>query len=134
MSDEVQDDRRLAAQQPTPADGLSEQEALSRRAMGLGNDAVIRTGRSYTEILRGGRERVVDQREAVLGDALVVRLGDQLMLDGRVLAGAMEVDESLLTGEADRIPKRTGDEVLSGSVCTISSRPRNRSRLDSHRW
>ncbi|MEX2546469.1 MAG: HAD-IC family P-type ATPase [Chloroflexota bacterium] len=67
--------------------------------------------------IREGQEKVADQREAVLGDALIVRLGDQLMLDGRVMSGSMEMDESLLTGEADRIPKRAGDEVLSGSVC-----------------
>ena len=73
--------------------------------------------RPTATILRDGLERTADQREAVLGDALIVRLGDQLMLDGRVMSGAMEVDESLLTGEADRIPKRAGDEVLSGSVC-----------------
>jgi len=68
-------------------------------------------------ILRDGVARVTNQREVVLGDALVVKLGDQLMLDGRVTDGAMEVDESLLTGEPDRIPKTAGAEVYSGSMC-----------------
>jgi cation-transporting ATPase E len=73
--------------------------------------------RPTATILRDGIEKVTDQHEVVLGDALVVRLGDQLMLDGRVTDGAMEVDESLLTGEPDRIPKAAGSEVFSGSVC-----------------
>ena len=68
-------------------------------------------------ILRDGVARVTNQHEVVLGDALVVKLGDQIMLDGRVIDGAMEVDESLLTGEPDRIPKTAGAEVYSGSVC-----------------
>ena len=73
--------------------------------------------RPTATIMRDGVAKVTDQHEVVLGDALVVKLGDQLMLDGRVLDGAMEVDESLLTGEPDRIPKRAGAEVYSGSVC-----------------
>ncbi len=184
VKDRVEDDERLAVLPPTPPTGLTEEEAGRRSATGLGNDAVIRTGRTYFEIarenalvpvnvlltaiagvllllglwgdaavtivlvlvnvvvgvyqearakqtldrlsvltrptatvVRQGKERVVDQHEVVLGDALVVKLGDQLMLDGRVIAGAAEVDESLLTGESDRIPKGPGDEVLSGSIC-----------------
>src|SRR4051794_23307852 len=73
--------------------------------------------RPTATILRDGEAKVADQHEVVLGDALVLKLGDQLMLDGRVLDGAMEVDESLLTGEPDRIPKHAGDDVYSGSVC-----------------
>ncbi len=73
--------------------------------------------RPTATILRDGAEIVADQHDVVLGDALVVKLGDQLMLDGRVIDGEMELDESLLTGEPDRIVKKTGDEVLSGSVC-----------------
>jgi cation-transporting P-type ATPase E len=73
--------------------------------------------RPTATILRDGVAKVTDQHEVVLGDALVVKLGDQLMLDGRVMDGAMEVDESLLTGEPDRIPKADGAEVFSGSVC-----------------
>jgi len=93
------------------------QEARAKQTL----DRLSILTRPTATILRDGSERVADQREAVLGDALVVHLGDQLMLDGRVTAGAMEVDESLLTGEADRIAKQPGDEVLSGSVCVSGS-------------
>ena len=89
------------------------QQARAKRTL----DKLSVLTRPTATIVRDGRETVADQREAVLGDAMRVRQGDQLMLDGRVLAGEMEVDESLLTGEADRIPKSVGDEVLSGSVC-----------------
>lgn len=77
--------------------------------------------RPTATIVRDGAEIVADQRDVVLGDMLAIRLGDQLMLDGRVVDGAIEVDESLLTGEPDRIPKHAGDDLLSGSVCVSGS-------------
>ena len=40
-----------------------------------------------------------------------------MLLDGKVSAGTFAADESLLTGESDRIPKVVGSEVLSGSFC-----------------
>ncbi|HET7489791.1 MAG TPA: HAD-IC family P-type ATPase [Acidimicrobiales bacterium] len=54
--------------------------------------------------------------EVVLDDVLRLRPGDQVVVDGTVAAAAgLEIDESLLSGEADPIPKDAGDEVLSGS-------------------
>jgi len=93
------------------------QEARAKQTL----DRLSILTRPTATILRDGRPLVADQREVVLGDALAVRLGDQLMLDGRVIDGALEVDESLLTGEPDRIPKAVGDQVLSGSVCVSGS-------------
>ena len=48
----VEDDPRLASLPETTASGLSQAEAARRRALGMGNDAVIRTGRTYSEIVR----------------------------------------------------------------------------------
>ena len=53
----------------------------------------------------------------MLGDVLKVGPGDQVLLDGAVLAGKMQMDESQLTGESDLIPKGPGDKVFSGSFC-----------------
>jgi cation-transporting ATPase E len=169
--------------------GLTENQALARRARGQGNDTQVKTSRSYVEILRQnvftfinsvlftiglvlilmgrpgdavvtaglvlmnvavgvvqegrakrtldhialltrpkatvireGQERSVDPSEIVLGDVLVVRPGDQIVVDGQVVgAGRIDVDESLLTGESDLIPKRAGDAVYSGSFCVTGS-------------
>jgi cation-transporting ATPase E len=49
---------------------------------------------------------------------LVLRPGDQIVVDGEVMGdGRFEADESLLTGESDRVPKKAGDPVFSGSYC-----------------
>ncbi|MEC9325480.1 MAG: HAD-IC family P-type ATPase [Actinomycetota bacterium] len=54
--------------------------------------------------------------EVVLDDVIELGPGDQIVVDGEILEEAnLEVDESLLTGEADPIPKDAGDAVMSGS-------------------
>jgi cation-transporting P-type ATPase E len=67
-------------------------------------------------VLRDGSTRQVAAEEVVLDDVLAVGPGDQLVVDSTVLqALGLEVDESLLTGESDPVPKSPGEEVLSGS-------------------
>ena len=43
--------------------------------------------------------------------------GDQVLLDGEVVGGTAELDESLLTGESDPVVRGPGDRVLSGTAC-----------------
>lgn len=70
-------------------------------------------------VLRDGRLQQIDQEDIVLGDILYLRNGDQIPVDGNLLAGAgVEVDESLLTGEADRVQKAQRDKLFSGSFVT----------------
>ncbi|WNZ22827.1 HAD-IC family P-type ATPase [Leptolyngbya sp. NK1-12] len=81
-------------------------------------DRIALLNRPKATVIRQGRERQIDPSEIVRGDILLVRAGDQIVVDGQVVGeGRMEVDESLLTGESDLIPKHTGDPVYSGSFC-----------------
>lgn len=60
--------------------------------------------------------------EVVLDDVIELGPGDQIVVDGIVLEAAnLEVDESLLTGEADAIDKNPGDTVMSGSFVVAGS-------------
>lgn len=60
--------------------------------------------------------------EVVLDDIIELGPGDQIVVDGLVLEAAnLEVDESLLTGEADAIDKNPGDTVMSGSFVVAGS-------------
>lgn len=60
--------------------------------------------------------------EIVPGDVVQVGPGDQLVADGAVIASrGLTLDESMLTGEADGIPKGGGERVLSGSFCISGS-------------
>jgi cation-transporting ATPase E len=89
------------------------QETRAKRKL----DRIALLNRPRARVIRAGAERAVDPAEVVLGDFLVARRGDQVLLDGTVVAeGRSEVDESLLTGESDPITKVAGDAVLSGSA------------------
>src|SRR5207253_770122 len=56
--------------------------------------------------------------DVVQGDTLLLAAGDPVVADGFVLeARFLEIDEALLTGESDPVPRKPGDQVLSGSFC-----------------
>lgn len=69
-------------------------------------------------VLREGKKWTVPTEELVLDDIVWLKTGDQVPADARILEGNMEVNESLLTGEADNLPKNPGDELFSGSFVT----------------
>jgi cation-transporting ATPase E len=94
------------------------QEVRSKQA--LDRLAVLNAPRAC--VVRDGTEREVAVSELVLDDAVVLRPGDQISVDGKVIsATGLEVDESLLTGEADPLDKAPGDPVLSGSFVAAGS-------------
>ena len=68
-------------------------------------------------VIRDGTERSIDPSRLVRGDLVVVGRGDQVLLDGELVDGQIEVDESLLTGESDPAVHRRGETLMSGSVC-----------------
>ena len=67
-------------------------------------------------VLREGTEHEVPLAEVMVGDAVVVRPGERLPTDGRVLEGRSHVDESLLTGESLPVAKGPGDAVTGGAI------------------
>jgi len=72
--------------------------------------------------IRDDRRWEVPVDEVVLDDLLVVAPGDQIVVDGVIVqSSGLEIDESLLTGEADPITKAIADEVLSGSFVSAGS-------------
>ena len=66
-----------------------------------------------------GTTRHVDIADVMPGDHLVVRPGGRLPVDGTVIEGDSEVDESLITGESEPVRRRVGDDVVSGSLNTV---------------
>lgn len=78
-------------------------------------------GESEPSVIRDGEEKTIPQHEVVLGDIIKLRSGDEVVVDGTVVAGSLRVDESQLTGEADAVSKGEGDEILSGSFVNEGS-------------
>ena len=63
-----------------------------------------------------GSDREVPLADIVVGDRLRVRPGDKVPLDGLVLEGTSNLDESLVTGEAVPVTKAAGDQVVGGTL------------------
>lgn len=73
-------------------------------------------------VIRESRPYEIPVDQVVLDDLLSVKAGDQIVVDGLVVVSeGLEVNESLLTGEADPISKDHADEVLSGSFVSAGS-------------
>jgi cation-transporting ATPase E len=85
----------------------------------LRSRAELRKMRFVTEsravVIRGGREVETTPDKTVLDDVAVLQKGCQIYADALVLGGECRVNEALVTGEADEIEKKAGDELLSGS-------------------
>ena len=94
------------------------QETRAKRRL----DQIALLNRTQAVVVRDGVERSLDPEQIVRGDILRLRAGDQVFADGTVVGdSALEMDESLLTGESDPVAKRPGDSVASGSFCISGS-------------
>ena len=65
-------------------------------------------------VVRDGKRTVINAEDLVVDDIVIFKAGDQVCADAEVSAGEVQVNESLLTGEADEITKRKGDKLMSG--------------------
>ncbi len=74
------------------------------------------------KVVRDGEQFELDTTQLVVDDLLLVSAGDQLAVDGEVVdAIGLEMNEALVTGESDAVPKLAGAEVLSGSFVAAGS-------------
>ncbi|GHF17787.1 HAD-IC family P-type ATPase [Streptomyces morookaense] len=79
-------------------------------------DSLALIGEVRPTVRRDGAPVAVHTGQIVLGDLIELGPGDKCVVDGEVAeADGLEIDESLLTGEADPVLKRPGDPVMSGS-------------------
>ncbi|AQW21277.1 magnesium-transporting ATPase [Lentilactobacillus curieae] len=88
------------------------QEIRSKRQV----DKMVLLAEGKNVVIRDGKEVEVLSEEIVLGDIVQLSRGDQVPVDGQVVASrSMQVDESQITGEAKTITKEKADELTSGS-------------------
>lgn len=71
--------------------------------------------RPSVHVIREGKEESIGMEDVVKDDIIVLKSGDQICNDSKVIEGTLEMNESLLTGESDAIVKKKGSMLLSGS-------------------
>ncbi|MDV8024446.1 HAD-IC family P-type ATPase [Rhodococcus sp. IEGM 1330] len=94
------------------------QEIRAKRTL----DRLAIVGQNKPQVRRDGTSKQIPPDEVVLGDVVELGPGDQIVVDGEVIETAsLEIDESLLTGEADTVHKLQAAQVLSGSFVVSGS-------------
>ena len=88
------------------------QEVRAKRAL----DRLAALVRPTATVVRDGRPRSAHVDELVVGDLVRLAPGDQVVADGALVqADALLVDEAIISGESEPVPRRPGEEVRSGS-------------------
>ncbi|HBA39159.1 MAG TPA: heavy metal translocating P-type ATPase, partial [Deltaproteobacteria bacterium] len=91
-------------------------EALTR---GRTSDAIRRLMAlqpKIARVIRKGKEIELPADEVLMDDLVIVRPGERIPVDGVVIEGYSAVDESMLTGESMPVEKKTGDQVIGGTM------------------
>ena len=91
-------------------------EARAKRATTAQIKALLSLRPERARVVRGEEEIEIPANAVAVGDVVVVRPGERLPVDGVVIGGHSEVDESLLTGESLPVAKVAGDKVTGGSI------------------
>jgi Cu+-exporting ATPase len=98
--------------------------AMELKAKGRTSDAIkklIGLQAKTARVLRDGRELDIPVEEVLVGDTLVVRPGEKIPVDGKVVEGTSAVDESMVTGESLPVEKQVGDEVIGATMNTTGA-------------
>ncbi|MDI3482851.1 MAG: cation-transporting P-type ATPase, partial [Candidatus Methanomethylophilaceae archaeon] len=94
------------------------QEIRAKRRL----DRIALLSRPNATVYRNSQEIAVPPEGIVMDDVVLLRVGDQALVDGVVLTSdSLEMDESLLTGESSPRRKKRGDTIYSGSYCVAGS-------------
>ncbi|HUF25757.1 MAG TPA: heavy metal translocating P-type ATPase [Gemmatimonadaceae bacterium] len=93
---------------------LLEARAKTRTSSAL--RALVDLRPSTARVARDGVEADVPVESVIRGDAILVRPGERIPVDGEIISGESAVDESMLTGESMPVDKRPGDAVIGGTI------------------
>ena len=92
---------------------------LETRARGKTSEALrelLKLEAKTARILVEGKEREVPIEEVKVGDIMIVKPGEKIPTDGKVIEGQSSVDESMATGESMPVEKKIGDEVIGATI------------------
>ena len=91
-------------------------EMRSRRGTTDALEALLQLVPPQARVLRDGKETLIPTSQVRVGDTIILKPGDRVPVDGRIVEGETAIDESLVTGESIPVAKKAGDNVIGGSI------------------
>ncbi len=96
-------------------------EGTARHRSTAGIDRLLQLAPDRAELIYGEETRTVASSSLRPGDILLVRPGERVPVDGRILLGESELDESAVTGESFPVLRRPGEEIAAGTLNLTTS-------------
>ena len=97
---------------------------LEARAKGRTSEAIRRLmgmQARTARVKRNDEDLEIPVQEVLVGDVVLVRPGERIPVDGEIISGSSNVDESMLTGESMPVSKKPGHEVIGGTINKVGS-------------
>ena len=91
-------------------------EAKAKQRTSDAIKALIELKPKIATVIRNNIEIKIPVDEVIEGDVIIVKPGEKIPVDGKVIEGSSTVDESMVTGESISIEKITGDNVIGGTI------------------
>ncbi|WEV58624.1 heavy metal translocating P-type ATPase [Bifidobacterium sp. ESL0728] len=91
-------------------------EAHARLGTGESIRALINLTPKTAHVVRDGKELDINADQVEVGDIVVIKPGEQLPVDGKVITGQTSIDESMITGESIPVAKGVGDTVTGATI------------------
>src|SRR5207245_5819160 len=91
-------------------------EMRSRRGTTDALEALLQLVPPQARVIRDGKETLIPTSQVGVGDIIILKPGDRVPVDGRIVEGETAIDESLVTGESLPVAKKKGDSVIGGSI------------------
>ncbi|WEV46325.1 heavy metal translocating P-type ATPase [Bifidobacterium sp. ESL0690] len=91
-------------------------EAHARLGTGESIRALINLTPKTAHVVRDGKELDINADQVEVGDIVVIKPGEQLPVDGKVISGQTSIDESMITGESIPVAKGVGDTVTGATI------------------
>ncbi|MBA2655319.1 MAG: copper-translocating P-type ATPase [Gammaproteobacteria bacterium] len=92
---------------------------LEMRARAGASDAIrtlMNLAPPMATVIRSGKEMDIPTAEVLVGDTVLIRPGNKIPVDGEIIEGQSQVDESMLTGESMPVGKKLGDTVIGATI------------------
>lgn len=94
------------------------------RAKGQASDAIkalLQLGAKEATVIRDNKEIKILINDVLVGDVVVVRPGEKIPVDGKIISGSSTIDESMVTGESMPVEKKVDDLVIGATINKIGS-------------